>query len=251
MSCNLDLIVPDWPAPEGIRAFSTTRLGGVSSAPWGSLNLGGHVGDNPEQVRENRQKLAECAGLPLSGFCFMDQVHGTEIAELPANSAVQADGCVTSHARVPCLVMAADCLPVLFCNLEGTRVAAAHAGWRGLCKGVLEQTVARFDDPEQVMVWLGPAIGPRQFEVGAEVRDAFIGQDPDAHKAFVPVSAAEGFLTGRFLADLFQLARQRLRASGVTRIYGGHWCTFSESQRFFSYRRDGVTGRMASLIFIN
>jgi len=251
MSCELDLIVPDWPAPEGIRAFSSMRAGGFSSAPWESLNLGGHVGDDPEQVEKNRQKLADCAGIPLSGFCFMEQVHGTGIAELPENSPVQADGCVTSHAGVPCLVMAADCLPVLFCNREGTRVAAAHAGWRGLCQGVLEHTVAHFDDPANVMAWLGPAIGPRQFEVGAEVRDAFIAKDPESHKAFVPVSTTDGLLEDHFLADLYQLARQRLKASGVTQIYGGHWCTFSEPERFFSYRRDGVTGRMASLIFIN
>jgi hypothetical protein len=142
--------------------------------------------------------------------------------------------------------MAADCLPVLFCNRAGTRVAAAHAGWRGLCQGVLEQAVAQFDDPAEVMAWLGPAIGPGQFEVGAEVREAFIEQDPEAREAFVPGSTAD-----HFLADLYQLARQRLKSAGVAQIYGGHWCTFSEPDRFFSYRRDGVTGRMASLIFID
>jgi|AntRauTorcE11897_2_1112592.scaffolds.fasta_scaffold02396_3 YfiH family protein len=246
MDSELDFIVPDWPAPGRVRAVSTTRAGGFSSAPWDSFNLGGHVGDHPDQVEKNRLKLAEWVGIPLSGFCFMNQVHGTDIIGLPRKPPVEADGCVTSRVRVPCVVMAADCLPVLFCNRAGTRVAAAHAGWRGLCQGVLEQAVAQFDDPADVMAWLGPAIGPGQFEVGAEVRDAFIEQDPDAREAFVPGSTAD-----HFLADLYQLARQRLKSAGVAQIYGGHWCTFSEPDRFFSYRRDGVTGRMASLIFID
>lgn len=246
MGCELDLIIPDWPAPARVRALSTTRTRGVSSSPWSSLNLGGHVGDSPGQVEENRGKLAQCVGIPASSFSFMNQVHGTSVVELPGKSPVEADACVTSQSRVPCLVMAADCLPVLFCDRAGTRVAAAHAGWRGLCEGVLEQTVARFDDPSEVMAWLGPAIGPKHFEVGAEVRDAFIEHAPEAREAFVPSSNP-----GRFMANLYSLARQRLNSAGVADIYGGHWCTFTESDRFFSYRRDGVTGRMASLIFID
>jgi YfiH family protein len=246
MDSELDLIVPDWPWPERVRALSTTRAGGFSSSPWSSFNLGGHVGDQPVQVDGNRRMLANCAGIPVSSFSFMDQVHGTFIAELPQESSVEADGCVTSQPRTPCLVMAADCLPVLFCNRAGTRVAAAHAGWRGLCRGVLEQAVARFDDPAEVMAWLGPAIGPKHFEVGPEVRDAFIEQAPEAQKAFTPSSKS-----GHFMADLYLLARQRLASAGVPDTYGGHWCTFSESDRFFSYRRDGKTGRMASLIFID
>lgn len=245
MSSDPEFIIPDWPAPKGVKAVSTTRIGGFSAAPWDSFNLGGHVDDDPEQVEQNRQKLAELVGLSRSQFRFMDQVHGTAFAEFPRDLPVQADGCVTSQPRVPCLVMAADCLPVLFCNRAGTRVAAAHAGWRGLCQGVLEQAVAQFDDPADLMAWLGPAIGPEQFEVGAEVREAFLEKDPQAHKAFVPGAADD-----HFLADLYMLARQRLTSAGVSDIYGGHWCTFSEQERFFSYRRDGVTGRMASLIFI-
>jgi YfiH family protein len=246
MDSELDLIVPDWPAPERVRALSTTRAGGVSSSPWSSFNLGGHVGDQPVQVEENRRRLANCAGIPVSSFGFMNQVHGTFIAELPRKLPVEADGCVTARSRLPCLVMAADCLPVLFCNRAGTQVAAAHAGWRGLCYGVLEQAVAWFDDPSDVMAWLGPAIGPEHFEVGAEVRNAFIEQAPEAHKAFTSSSKS-----GHFMADLYSLARQRLKSAGVENIYGGHWCTFSEPDRFFSYRRDGITGRMASLIFLD
>lgn len=246
MVSDPQFIIPDWPAPECVRAVSTTRTGGRSVAPWDSFNLGGHVGDDPQQVGQNRRILAHWSGIPVADFRFMDQVHGIEFAELPAELPVQADGCVTSQPRVPCLVMAADCLPVLFCNRAGTRVAAAHAGWRGLCRGLLEQAVAQFDDPADLMAWLGPAIGPEQFEVGAEVREAFLGRDPEAHKAFVP-----GAADGHFLADLYSLARQRLRSAGVAEVYGGQWCTCSDPRRFFSYRRDGVTGRMASLIFID
>lgn len=249
MAYEPELIVPDWPAPEGIRAISTTRAGGFSCGPWSSFNLGAHVGDNSESVSLNRQKLAKQAGVPASGLQFLDQVHGTDIVELPASppvQAVQADACVTSRALTPCIIMAADCLPVLFCNCDGTRVAAAHAGWRGLCRGVLERTVMAFDKPSDVMAWLGPAIGPGQFEVGAEVRDAFIKHDPEAAQAFQP-----GVDEKHFFGDLYRLARQRLGSAGVTQIYGGHWCTFSETERFFSYRRDGVTGRMASMIYIS
>ncbi|WP_150914603.1 peptidoglycan editing factor PgeF [Marinobacter halotolerans] len=246
MNSEADLIVPDWPAPDCVWAMSTTRSGGFSLPPWDSFNLGGHVGDDPAHVEKNRLRLAELTHLPRSDFRFMDQVHGTDIEEFPGPERVQADGCVTSQARVPCLVMTADCLPVLFCNRDGNRVAAAHAGWRGLCQGVLECAVARFDDPASVMAWLGPAIGPRQFEVGAEVRERFVERDPEAARAFVP-----GQSRGRFLADLYQLARQRLQTAGVTQISGGYWCTFSDADRFFSYRRDGVSGRMASLIFID
>jgi len=240
-----ELIIPDWPAPARVRAISTTRVGGYSAAPWDSFNLGGHVNDDPERVEQNRGKLASLVGLPRASLCFMRQVHGTDIETLPAVTDAEADGCVTSQALTPCVIMTADCLPVLFCNRAGTRVAAAHAGWRGLCHGVLEQTIAQFDAPDDVLAWLGPAIGPQWFEVGAEVRRAFLEKDPQAHKAFLP-----GRVAGRFMGDLYQLARQRLSAAGVSAVYGGHWCTYSESDRFFSFRRDGVTGRMASLVFI-
>lgn len=246
MNSDLELIVPRWPAPQGVHAISTIRTGGFSPSPWDTLNVGDHVKDDPGRVRKNRQKLADSLGLPLSRFSFLNQVHGTDIVRLPLETPVNADGCVTSEAGYPCVIMTADCLPVLFCSHDGKQVAAAHAGWRGLCRGVLEQAVAEFDDPAGMMAWLGPAIGPEQFEVGAEVRGAFIEQDARAAAAFVPAATP-----GHFLADLYQLARQRLTRAGVTQIYGGHWCTFSDPDRFFSYRRDGVTGRMASLIFIS
>lgn len=245
MNSELNLIFPEWPAPAGIRAVSTTRAGGFSPAPWDSFNLGGHVSDEPARVEQNRRQLADAMGLLPSAFCFMNQVHGTDVVTLPQGAPVTADGCVTTRPGVPCLIMTADCLPVLFCNYEGTRVAAAHAGWRGLCDGVLEKVLAQFDDPSEVMAWLGPAIGPSQFEVGGEVREAFIREHPDAGDAFVPGSRA-----GHYMGDLYLLARQRLKAQGVIQIYGGTECTFSAPERFFSYRRDGVTGRMASLIFI-
>lgn len=246
MSSELDFVVPDWPAPDRVKAFSTTRTGGISEAPWASFNLGGHVSDAPECVEENRLQLARSMALPRSSFCFMEQVHGTNVVELPQASPVRADGCATSRAGIPCLVMTADCLPVLFCSSDGTRVAAAHAGWRGLCSGVLEKTLKQFSDVSGVMAWLGPAIGPTQFEVGDDVRDAFVGLDTEARRAFTPAGRA-----GHYLADLYRLARHRLLSAGVEHIYGGHWCTYSESDRFFSYRRDGVTGRMASLVFID
>ena len=246
MNSELPLIVPEWPAPAQIRAFSTTRWGGLSSTPWNSLNLAGHVGDDPERVEKNQSILSSAVGLSRSSLFFLNQVHGTRIVEFPCGHPVDADACHTSEAKVACPVLSADCLPVLFCNRAGTRVAAAHAGWRGLCQGVLEQAVAELGEATDLMAWMGPAIGPQHFEVGAEVRDAFMHKHPEAHQAFAP-----GLKPDHFLADLYQLARQRLTSAGVSQIYGGHWCTFSQPERFFSYRRDGVTGRMASLIFID
>ena len=243
-----DFIAADWPAPNNVRAFCTTRLGGVSETPWDSLNLAGHVEDRADHVAANRSLLADALGLPLANLSFLEQVHETEVVRLPASSrtdAIRADACVTTETNIPCLVMIADCLPVLFCDRSGNRVGAAHAGWRGLASGVLENTVSCFDEPSEVMAWLGPAIGPTSFEVGGEVRDAFMKADPRAEEAFRPSDKPD-----HFLADLYCLARQRLAHAGVSAIYGGHWCTYSEPNRFYSYRRDGITGRMASLIFL-
>ncbi|MDI9246794.1 peptidoglycan editing factor PgeF [Marinobacter sp. CHS3-4] len=246
-----ELIIPDWPAPGHIKAACTTRAGGVSEGPWSSLNLGSHVEDNVENVERNRQILADWVGLPKSSFEFLEQVHGTRVIELPATglsgeSGLRADGCVTSRRNTPCLVMTADCLPVLFCDRAGTRVAAAHAGWRGLCNGVLERTVEAFEAPGDVMAWLGPAIGQNAFEVGSEVRQAFLEHDAAAENAFTASNRE-----GHFMADLYRLARQRLERAGLTSIYGGHWCTYTDKERFFSYRRDGRSGRMASYIFLS
>ncbi|KAA3655270.1 MAG: peptidoglycan editing factor PgeF [Proteobacteria bacterium] len=237
------VITPDWPAPPGVHALMTTRVGGVSTGPFASLNLGDHVGDAPAAVAANRRALtAWCPAPPR----WLNQVHGVEV--VPAASieaAVDADASFARREDVVCAVMTADCLPVLFCDTKGAVVAAAHAGWRGLHAGVLEQTVARMQvPPGDVMAWLGAAIGPDAFEVGDEVRAAFVAHEAAAAAAFRP-----GRVPGKWLADLYALARQRLAACGVTRVYGGDLCTVSDPQRFFSYRRDGQTGRMAAMVW--
>ena len=249
---TLPLIKPDWPAPASVVAFSTTREGGRSDPPYASLNLGRHVGDAEAAVRANRELLR--ASLP-AGSCvqWLSQVHGATVIEAgDSREAPEADGAWSRRSGVACAVMTADCLPVLFCSRDGRVVAAAHAGWRGLCAGVLEATVrAMAVPPEQVLAWLGPAIGQTAFEVGAEVRDQFLGS-----AAGIPEDAVAGCFVpgpgtpGRYLADLYGLARLRLHVLGVDAIYGGGECTFTDSARFFSYRRDGRTGRMASLILL-
>lgn len=239
------LILPDWPLPAGVKACSTTRYGGVSLPPYDSLNLGTHVGDEAQAVAVNRQRLVEGADLPQMPV-WLEQVHGTRVVRLdgqmPAD--LQADAVYSNVPGQVCAVMTADCLPVLFCSQAGDEVAAAHAGWRGLCNGVLEQTLTAFDaEPGRINAWLGPAIGPQQFEVGPEVRAAFIAVDDAAATAFTPMG-------DKFLADIYLLARQRLQRAGIHAIYGGDRCTVSEISHFFSYRRDGITGRLASLIWL-
>lgn len=240
------LILPQWPQPETVRSCSTTRQGGVSLPPYASLNLGSHVSDCPERVATNRQRLIELASLPAAPH-WLEQVHGTDVARLTRSTAhqtIRADAAYTNEPGVVCAAMSADCLPVLFCSSAGDEVAAAHAGWRGLNAGVLENTVSAFRAaPQNIMAWFGPAIGPRQFEVGAEVRAAFMAADPHAASAFLPIGE-------KYLADIYQLARLRLQAVGVSQIFGGDRCTVSESSSFFSYRRDGITGRLASLIWL-
>lgn len=242
-----DLILPQWPQPASVRSCVTTRHGGVSLPPYDSLNLGLHVGDDPNLVIANRQRLVDLAELPAAPH-WLEQVHGTQVIRLTQNispaSPLVADAVYTQEPSVVCSVMTADCLPVLFTTKAGDEVAAAHAGWRGLCAGILENTLAEFAAaPSDIMAWLGPAIGPQQFEVGGEVRDAFMAIDPLAAKAFVPKGQ-------KFLADIYQLARLRLRAYGVTDIYGGEFCTVSDSTKFYSYRREVTTGRLASLIWL-
>lgn len=236
-------LYPDWPAPARVRALVTTRLGGVSRAPWESFNLGTHVGDDPASVAENRRRLRQ--HLPTEPH-WLEQVHGIEVAAADAASPVIcADASLTRQPGAVCVVMTADCLPVLFCDTDGRVVAAAHAGWRGLAAGVLESTLARMDvDPARVLAWLGPAIGPTAFEVGDEVRAAFIALDP-AGAAFVPTGQP-----GKWLADIFLLARQCLKRAGVEQIFGGSVCTVFDPERFYSYRRDGVCGRIASLVWL-
>lgn len=249
---ELPLLVPDWPAPPNVHAAVTTRTGGVSVSPWDSLNLGMHVGDNPAAVATNRQRLHNALQIiaPCGTPQWLNQVHGVAVVEAAPDAQQRAacvpdaDAVMTTQAGLPCVVMTADCLPVFFCDRDGARVAVAHAGWRGLCDGVLEATLRTFPDPAAVLVWLGPAIGPEKFEVGDEVRAAFLAQDGAAVNAFVPSPHP-----GRWLADIYRLARQRLARQGVTSVYGGGLCTVSDARRFFSYRRDGQTGRMASAIW--
>lgn len=237
----------DWDAPTHIHALTTTRQGGESTGPYTGLNLGDHVDDLPEAVSANRHLLIQATGLQQPPQ-WLKQVHGTAVVEAQADGLVRtADACFSSKPGQGCIVMTADCLPVLFTNTQGTRVAAAHAGWRGLAAGVLEQTLKAFDPQDRILAWLGPAIGPLAFEVGAEVKQIFVQQDQSAEEAFRPSPTHP---QDRFLADIYQLARIRLLAAGVVAITGGEHCTFSDTQSFFSYRRDGVTGRMASLIWI-
>lgn len=243
-----DWFEPDWPAPERVRALVTTRHGGVSEGAWASMNLGSHVGDSPIAVARNRTILR--AVVP-SEPCWLDQVHGTDVWDAAGTDAdgipPRADASVARKAGTVCAVMTADCLPVLFCDDDGSVVAAAHAGWRGLAAGVLDATVARMNVvPARIMAWMGPAIGPDAFEVGSEVRERFVSDDKDAARAFFPAE-----LPGKWYADLFELARRRLRAIGVERVYGGDVCTYSDPLRWFSYRRDGVTGRLASLVWLS
>lgn len=240
----MPVIVPEWPTLSGVRAVVTTRLGGVSQPPYDRLNLAMHVGDAPAAVNENRRLLREGLNLPAEPL-WLEQVHGTVVCDehIPAEGRC-ADAAYTDQPGVVLAVMTADCLPVFFASRDGREIGVAHAGWRGLEAGVLEATLNRFDAPvSEIVAWLGPAIGPAVFEVGDEVRAAFMAHDIEAGKAFVPARP------GHWLADIYRLARQRLAAWGVTSVYGGDLCTVSDPARFYSYRRDGVTGRMASLIW--
>ena len=241
-------IQPDWPAPQRVRALATTRVGGVSRPPFDSLNLGTHVGDDPAAVAENRSRLVE--QLPAEPM-WLEQVHGTHVVTHVAGaSPPRADAAVTRERGAVCAVMSADCLPVLMCDRAGTTVAAAHAGWRGLQAGVLESTVTAMAGPaRELLAWLGPAIGPAAFEVGDEVREAFVSHDPNADAAFA--AASRPGKSGKWFADLYTLARLRLAAAGVQSVSGGQWCTVAERERFFSYRRDGRCGRQASLIWLD
>ncbi len=247
MNAEESFFIPDWPLPDGVRALITTRQGGVSQGAFAGFNLATHVGDAPELVAQNRARLsAKIQATPV----WLNQVHGTRVVDAALFSGAglppDADAAFSRQAGHACLVMSADCLPVLFCAQAGNVVAAAHAGWRGLLAGVLENTVKAMGVPgTSISAYLGPAIGPRAFTVGDEVYRAFVAQNELAQAAFVPASSSGT----RWRADLYQLARQRLAALGMTSIYGGKFCSFTEGERFFSYRRDAQTGRMASLIW--
>ncbi|MDW5416016.1 peptidoglycan editing factor PgeF [Iodobacter sp. CM08] len=238
-------IRPDWPAPATVQAISSSRHGGVSDAPWASLNLGNHVDDHPQAVEQNRAIVRHY--LPADPL-WLTQVHGVHVVNAAtAAQNTEADASVAHVTSAVCAIMTADCLPVLLCNQAGTVVGAAHAGWRGLCNGVIEATIAKMDVPPATLIaWLGPAIGPNAFEVGDEVKAAFTAHDPTASAAFQATATS-----GKWLVDIYLLAKQRLNAQGVTAIYGGNFCTVTDAERFFSYRRDQRTGRMASLIWLS
>jgi YfiH family protein len=283
------LIAPDWPAPPGVRAAFTLRTGGVSAAPYDSLNMGAAIGDRPEAVAENRRIVRDALRMPAEPV-WLEQVHGTHVVALGGAAALgggrdaagrwgaavgagwdaaaggganvtAGDGTagIGVHGFVPkgdasvawgpgrvCAIRVADCMPVLFAARDGDAVGAAHAGWRGLAGGVLEATVERMGVPAaRLIAWMGPAIGQAHFEVGEEVRVAFTAADPEAASAFLPNAR------GRWQCDLYALARRRLAAMGVSGVYGGGWCTFADSERFFSYRRSSQCGRMAALIWMD
>ena len=237
-------IIPNWPAPNSIKAFASTRIGGCSKAPYQGLNLGMHVGDDPNVVERNRQVIEAEANMP-SAPVWLNQTHSTQVAILqaPTTQILDADGSVTDKPNVVCSVMTADCLPVLITNRLGSRVAAVHAGWRGLAGCIVEQALRHFS--EDPMVWLGPAIGPRAFEVGEDVLQAFTYEHSETEQAFKPGNKA-----GKWWADMDLITRIRLKALGITDVYSSNLCTYENPEQFYSYRRDGVTGRQATFIWI-
>jgi polyphenol oxidase len=242
-----DLILPEWPAPPGVRAAFTLRTGGISRAPFDTFNIAAHVGDDPLAVVENRRRLRDSLELPAEP-AWLEQVHGHRVVDLDRQTSSDAlgpaDAAVTRTRGRVCAIQMADCMPVLFAVADGSAVGAAHAGWRGLAGGVLETTVRAMNAPVgELLAWLGPAIGQPHFEVGEEVRAAFLAADPGASAAFTTNAR------GRWQCDLYALARRRLAALGVSSLHGGGWCTYADPGRFFSYRRDGQCGRMAALIW--
>jgi YfiH family protein len=244
---KLECISPDWPAPANVHAYTTTRVGGVSASPYHSFNLAAHVNDAPAAVEKNRRLLRDELQLPSEPL-WLQQVHST----LAVNSdehypGIEVDAVYTQRANAVCAVLTADCVPLLVCDRLGKEVAAIHAGWRGLLAGVIEKTVQAMRTPSnQLLVWLGPAIGPKVFTVGENIREQFIAEQASAESAF-QLGADK-----QWRADLYELARQRLHREGVSAVYGGEYCTYSDAKRFYSYRRDeGITGRMATLIWFS
>ncbi|MGS2717969.1 peptidoglycan editing factor PgeF [Eionea flava] len=240
-----------WPAPPHVKAYYTLRTGGMSQPPYKSFNLGDHVGDSPPDVASNRRQLLK--HLQLSEVTWLTQVHGVDVADLDhlqsdqlgSAGLIEADACTATMIGRPCCVMTADCLPVFFCDLQGRRVALAHAGWRGLLGGVLQKTLSTFEEPSSVMAYMGPAIGAQAFEVGDDLRMAFLCHNAAFNEYFEASPNSQ-----RWMGDLYAIARHILHALGVNAIYGGDHCTYTEKSQFFSYRRDGTTGRMANLIWL-
>ncbi|KJY83733.1 polyphenol oxidase [Vibrio galatheae] len=243
----MEIIIPNWPAPQRVKAFASTRCDGFSQGAYQGLNLGTHVGDDIQTVRKNRLALEEYANMPQAPI-WLNQTHSTHVLNVdratPTSEIFDADGAFSNSIGVVCAAMMADCLPVLLTNAQGTQVAAVHAGWRGLANGIVENAVEKFDG--EVLAWIGPAIGVQAFEVGSDVVDAFTAVIPEAKKAFM-AKATEG----KWLADMNMLVTQRLNRVGVSQIYYSNLCTYDDPQRFYSYRRDGITGRQATFIWID
>lgn len=247
------LLLPDWPAPENIRVCITTRTGGQSDAVYGSNNMGLHVGDNPLNVQANRRHLCESLGLTLAPQ-WLEQIHGVKVVHAKSDNLVRtADGSYSNQAGQACLVMTADCLPLLLCDRSGTQVAALHCGWRSLAKGICARGLQKFTcAPTDILAYLGPAISQPYFEVGIDVLEAFFkAARTSAHSDHIAASFVSAQRPLHFYADIYALARAELRALGVVNVYGGDYCTYADSERFYSYRRDKITGRMASLIWRN
>lgn len=262
MKTELEFILPEWPAPANIHVYSTTRLNGLSQGVYAGLNLALHVGDNAQTVEKNRAFLSEALCLPGDPVWLNQVHHATAInASAQQNNSLEktpldADASFSFKANHVCVVMTADCLPLLICNRKGDKVAAIHAGWRGLAEGVIESSItALHESPEQLLVWLGPAIGPQAFEVGEEVRNAFIAKFANATCAKVTPELVKSYFVqnraGHYLADIYQLARLALNVMGIESVYGGEHCTFNDVDHFYSFRRDGTTGRQASLIWFS
>ncbi|WP_417542794.1 peptidoglycan editing factor PgeF [Methylophaga thalassica] len=243
---TLEFITPEWTMPDHIQAYTTTRKDGISPSPYDSLNIANHVNDTPENVEKNRAALNSALKLPASPL-WLQQTHSTQVINSQDwQEGIEADAIYSNQTNHVCAIMTADCLPLLLSNASGTEIAAVHAGWRGLADGIIEKTLAQFDAAaEHIYAWLGPAIGPEKFEVGLDVYEAFLSHDPMAEVAFQQSDDSH------FLADIYQLARLRLRQHGVSQLFGGNYCTMTDASRFFSYRRDGETGRMVSLIWIS
>ncbi|RTZ15091.1 peptidoglycan editing factor PgeF [Vibrio aquaticus] len=242
----MELIIPNWPARSRVKAFASTRCGGVSQNVYQGLNLGTHVGDDVQIVQRNRLLLQEYADMPEAPI-WLNQTHSNTVLEVNTSTVdvLDADGTFTQKPGVVCSAMTADCLPVLLTNVDGTQVAAVHAGWRGLANGIVENAVKKFDG--EVMAWIGPAIGQEAFEVGDDVVEAFVSVIPEAQYAFTPKKQQ----SGKWFADMNQLVTQRLNRVGVKQVYYSNLCTYQDSERFYSYRRDGITGRQATFIWID
>lgn len=240
----MDIVIPNWPAAKHVKAFSSTRGDGFSVGAYQGLNLGSHVGDESDIVDKNRQWLVDNSAMP-SAPVWLNQTHSTvvEYIDSPTSAILDADGTFTDKEAVVCSAMTADCLPVLLTNTQGTQVAAVHAGWRGLANGIVENAVEKLEG--ELMAWIGPAIGAKVFEVGQDVVDAFTQTDPQAIEAFQPRDEQ-----GKWLADMNLLVTQRLRRVGVEHVYYSNLCTYADPERFYSYRRDGITGRQATFIWI-